>query len=1289
MPRRQFVADLAAAQAGTLPLGISHLCAGEDDGQFDFEFVTTSDPICSVRITALVPELGDYPKSHEYMLYADDTAPPDISRALQSIRSIDRKPIIEVVDVVASTLRRLRPDADGDSVMTQEDDFEVIDDDDDDNDDLIDHEEFEDDIYDSDHEAFQDSQLPRPTSGVGGGRSGNGTTAGEFSISTPQFRARLKRDLIVTKNAGFKVAALTRQILNGGAAYVSISVRAAKLRISAEAMEAWQIEPQDYVTLILRYANGYKTHEELLRYDATRLKNNIDFRVVAGKNYKPTLQDAIKTFTTAREVQSEKDELESSFLTQFAIRDTFISKPLTRLLEEGLIPILALRSEGMFWHAAEEIFANNPNSWHTNNQLSEQGSKPEKLTKTFAPLLQVDHFNDASSVAGEHSFPLLAMQFMIRRFVRCTEFCLVCHRHLDTEIEALKPYVCDRPLCLFQYMTMGFGPGVEHEIATQPYVVDLLVSFCYRSAAARRLKMLPDGLYLTVPPADYDNGQRTIVQTRNYNNLETPPLSSAERVVPGLPSWDVGFDRSTLELIFWERPDSCPVRTGTWIVVSFPSENFVLHCRVKDATFFPTIRLDEPIDISGEPLKNGKGLPAQTRSGWVPATFQTYCQSYDGLTPDGKLEAICRLLDTLPSVTDMQAHIARGRELRQWPERISSSALSLFTWIIASNRACIMQVDKHLDLSGATPTAEAQQNSERVYGMPGHVQFRFAMGAPDKEQRFRRAVHDTQQRLNLTHPTIFAWHGSPLHNWHMIVREGLHYQNTDHGRAYGHGVYHAKDAQTSSGYAGNSYGARYGEPSDWPHSVLRVQGCLALSEIVNAPSEFVSENPYYVVQHLDWIQTRYLFVRCTSERQTDRPQQLSRFDPGGVTAEMKPKNPYPQDPARTPMGTNREPIIIPASAIRSSAKSQQAKTGLPQPSSWHLANTSSQASSKKNTSAIHRLSKRMKLGSRDAQMLSHEEATAVREVIVIDDDDDDPATMSDADSIATDPADLEILFPDTEQPTRGGSATPTPQQSQSPSQSQALTTDFVPGALNHEDLPMLPMPSYATRGTTQHLMKELKALEKVQSSAVLAELGWHIDFHKIENVYQWIVELHSFHTFRVSNVSASPSSSKRGRNGDDDDSALIPLAADMKARDLRSIVMELRFPRDYPFSPPYARILRPRFLTMAQGGGGHVVMGGALCMELLTNTGWSSVSALEGVLLQIRMAMASEPYARLAPSRRSNGKARAGYAGSEDEYGAGEAADGYLRACRAHGWAVPPGFQEMAYGLGAGGAYAS
>lgn len=74
-------------------------------------------------------------------------------------------------------------------------------------------------------------------------------------------------------------------------------------------------------------------------------------------------------------------------------------------------------------------------------------------------------------------------------------------------------------------------------------------------------------------------------------------------------------------------------------------------------------------------------------------------------------------------------------------------------------------------------------------------------------------------------------------------------------------------------------------------------------------------------------------------------------------------------------------------------------------------------------------------------------------------------------------------------------------------------------------------------------------------------------------------------------------------------------------------------------------------------------------MQLLTNNGWSAVSTIESVLLQVRMAMSS-----LDPK-----PARLDTHGRMD-YGVGEAVDAYIRACNTHGWTVPSGFKEMALG---------
>ncbi|KAF7190440.1 Ubiquitin-conjugating enzyme E2 Q2 [Pseudocercospora fuligena] len=1217
MPRRQFVADLEKVKTGTLPLGISDVKAGEDDGQVEFNFNAATG---SVKITAMVTDLGDYPKSHEYMIFGDDDAPRDISSALQGVRGTDRKTVFEMLDIISTTLSRAQPDRDGDSQMQDsgfDEEDELPEDDDSDVSDGFD------DGFGSDNEGFGIAQSTTT--------SATSTTAIKpLRTSTRSFRQRIREDLRAAKAAGFKVGVLGH-LLDGNNSYVTISIRIAKLGISEEAMQAWQLESSEYLTLIIQYPNGYKTNEEFAAYDSIRLTPNIAMRVVVGKRYKPTLQEAIKAFTVVK--KNDRSSISVTDLPKAdeyaedisSIRETFISKPLVGLMQERLIPIIRFRGAGLDWQGAESHYqhhVNSAGSASNADMIADEHFEREVIGEAFPDIMRADHYAQyAERGKFNFSFPLLAMQFALRHFVRCTEFCLVCHRKLNSEVEAIKPYVCDDSLCLYQYMSLGLGPSIEHELIAQPYTVDLLVSFCYSSAIARKLKEFPDGLSLIVLPVDPK--KYNVADPYAYYGYRGAKPAAEGKTLDGSvnnTAYDVGYDRQKGELIFFAKPDECPVRSGDWIVITSPTiGEHDLHCRVKDTSFFPTISVYQPIELPQQhqsddpnalnpnarpqtPASTTPNSPAVPSSNWVQASFQVYNQDFGKLSQNGKCLSICRLLETLPPVLEMRDYLTKtnSADLKNWIERICPSALSLLRWIIASNRSCIMQVDGDAAVnenSGSKkPVTVFSKSQERCYGMKDYMQFRFAMGAPDKEQRFINEVRATTDRLGLQYPTIFAWHGSPLHNWHMIIREGLHFKNADHGRAYGDGVYHAKDAHTSTGYSGMNYGGGR-QYSSWPNSSLRISSALALNEIVNAPAEFTSSNPYYVVKQLDWIQTRYLFVNVAPKSESVK-----------IGADVKPQNAHPQDPKQTPRGIS-DSVVIPASAIKSSktARGIAVKETAP-----------------KNPNPF----KKLKLfGS----------ATASNP-IVLDDDSDDA-------SVATDTEDREILLDEPEAVEPPPVVDVLKKSAGKAAAKDTLQTDFVPGSLDFTELPLMPVPEYATSGTTKHLMKELQNLAKVQDSTPLAELGWYIDVEKIDNAYQWIVELHSFHTFEK-----------------------LPLADDMKKQNVKSIVLEIRFNKDFPFTPPYVRVVRPQFLTFNQGGGGHIVMGGAMCMELLTNTGWSSVSSMESVLMQIRMAIASEPYARLNK-------------GVKNDYGVAEAAEGYMRACATHGWQVPPGFKEMAYGI--------
>ena len=372
---------------------------------------------------------------------------------------------------------------------------------------------------------------------------------------------------------------------------------------------------------------------------------------------------------------------------------------------------------------------------------------------------------------------------------------------------------------------------------------------------------------------------------------------------------------------------------------------------------------------------------------------------------------------------------------------------------------------------------------------------------------------------------------------------------------------------------------------------------MSLNEIVNAPSEFVSTNPHLVVNQLDWIQTRYLFIQSgdTNVRNVLAEQnQLTKSN----------TNVRPQDPKMTPVGEKNK-IIFPAKIGTSLHRLDHDKV---------IKVESAKASSK-----LRKVISKMKGSGTQSEPLE----------LIENGDDDDHC------SVATLEEDRELLADQ-------------PMMATANVKALVPKSSFVAGALDHSRLPRMPEPSYANITATRRIQADLKALIKVQDNSSLEELGWYIDREKLDNVYQWIVELHSFEAFRDKEVD-------------------IPLVDDMKTRGIQSIVLDMRFPGSYPMSPPFVRVVRPRFLGFQQGGGGHITAGGALCMELLTNSGWSAVSSIESVLLQVRMAIAStDP----KPARIE----------SDRDYGVGEAIEAYKRACIAHGWTIPADFASLAQG---------
>ncbi|RVD89941.1 uncharacterized protein DFL_000927 [Arthrobotrys flagrans] len=1213
MPRKAFVADLQQVQSRSPHPSVSSIEKGEDDGSFTFN---VADGTRSIEITVLIPELSDYPSGHECFLYATtENVPESISNAIGSINARAKK-IADIISITATAVCSKRgvkrqhsteydPGYDEDSMDIDEDEDE----------------EAEENEEDYDEGAFGDSEDDGSIAGWSPAMSENELVIGDSQVAGStdplecEYIKEFCRDLRAVKSAGFKVGVLGN--LPGGSGYLAISTRISKLGISDEAMTAWRLNPDKYLVLLMHYPAGYKPLSAMAR-DSYTAKKWIQVYVGTSSRYKPSLQEAIAAFTKVKKFKEDQDgnphvfKAEGGKLDVHGLSDsqadsnspifegTFISRPVSELLNERLLALTLYRvSYGFGWDGAEMFYEDFQGRERSDIIDDIYYKKDDEGMFNLAPLVQADILQSNCKSHDDIPFPLVTMQYMLRHFVRCTEFCLVCHNKIDANFEALKPYVCSKPLCLYQYMALGFGPSMEYEILDQPSVIDLLISFCWASATYGKLSEFPTGLNLTVP-------------------------------MPGSFPYTATFDRAQQELtVDVIEGDSMRLNTGDWIVMIGVSGSESLHCRVVEGEYFPKVRL---AIATGNPQSIFNVDPANVSlvgDTGIQVSYAIYTCNFDELSDGIKRNSIVQMLETLPSVNEMRewlimnTKVGEEASLKTWRNKISPSALLLLRWIVASNRSCIVQIDQtpddpvdykqgeiHPDVASSImeETKEKKKNimgEERVDGMDGWIQFRFAMGAPDKEQRFVNEVRAAVDTNGLAFPTIFAFHGSPLKNWHSIIREGLHFRETAHGRAYGNGVYHSLDASVSLGYTNSYRNFNYNSTGSagqkwWSKSHLCINSAMCLNEVVNLPNQFVSKTPHLVVDKVDWIQTRYLFV------QTGRPLTTLSHTPA-VSAAPVPFRALPQDPTMTPKGIAQKTLIIPetASTVRTRSGNDQA-VSRPRPSP----------------------AKKSRIGTRIKGIVKR----GLGSGSTLGQDDDGYS------SCATDQEDRDILSIDEMAKLNGKDASLKGKGTQAVKKNPNA---FVPGNLGISSIQLLAEPSYASTLATKRINQELRALVKIQESHDLEELGWYINRDVIDNVYQWIVEFHSF-------------------------DPTLQLAKDMIKHKVNSIVMEVRFGKDFPMTPPFFRIIRPRFLPFQRGGGGHVTAGGALCMELLTNSGWSAVSSLESVFLQIRLALCStEPH----PARLE--------AGGNSSYSSHEAKDAFIRACRTHGWQVPPDFNSI------------
>ncbi|OJJ98847.1 hypothetical protein ASPACDRAFT_61549 [Aspergillus aculeatus ATCC 16872] len=758
MPRADFLRD--ARQASHPQLTGFEL---RQDDTFSF---TYSDPAGHQScIQLLVPDLSAYPTQHEYLIWGDEAISDPVAQTIQSIGSkYNGRPLNALLQGFLDCL-------------TGQSDDNTMD-------------------------------------GSSEGEGYDFDTDGEMDLDTDhgpdwdEVHKRLQKDLQAAKHSGIKVGVLGDM---QGRVIVVTSCRVARLNISNDALQLWNVSPSDYLVLLIKYPYKYYGLDDKSRFNPLQKPQ---MYVGLCDSYKPTLASTLKALHPSGQELKDSSGTNPNLTADPALgqlRSSFVTEMLTDLFNERLLDLIQLRIDhGYSWTGAEHYYD------------TQQGTKPgiedvrdpkyfvEEAWSTWTPsFVQKDDLR-CNGDEKRLSLPRIAMQYALRRFTRASEFCLVCYCKTAASFQALNPYVCSKRLCLFQYLECGKGPKLEWQIVHHPEVVDLLVSFAYRRAMAKSLTDCLD-LPLKVPNPNLNSKQA--VQARLVGGTLVP--------------------QGRLEL-----------KVGEWVVLTRKVRN--QNKIITPIHYCVRMHNDDGSYTLSGPIYEGKDNAEPTKSGSPSVMVTLYNKDFDNLTLEEKQGMLVRLLDTLPGVASMVEFIkgsSSHRTLDTWKERISPAALYLLRWIVSSNRSCIIY-DK--------------DPAHKVAGMEGHMQFRLAQGTPDKEQEFVEAIEREVKASKKQYPTLFAWHGSPVSSWHSILRQGLHFEQCSNGRSFGDGVYLARDFRLSEGYSLRDRS----DQGSWPSSKLGITMAISLNEVVNCPEQFKCTSPY-VVQEISWIMPRYLFVKCS------------------------------------------------------------------------------------------------------------------------------------------------------------------------------------------------------------------------------------------------------------------------------------------------------------------------------------------------------------------------------------------------------------------------------------------
>jgi ubiquitin-conjugating enzyme E2 Q len=431
--RKEFLRDVAAAAEYHIA-GLSNIARGDDAEDLECCFTPVDPRLRSFKIKALARDVSEYPQGNAYFLFTDDSNnPPQVVSDVLS-RLADESgglTVSSLFECVAAALHTALEDGSNGNPISVEEEEPLSEDCGQDQDDS---DEYDDEAWPDDFET-QRSQ----------------TTFKRYSINpeaAKKLNKRIRQDVRAIRTAGFygKVCLspsifksdhdVIAGILHGMKAdsqscVLSISIRIRRLGLSEEAIQAWDLQKNQYAILLIRYLSGYKTYDAVISEPPS--SHGIEFRVGVSHSRRPTVTQAMAAFANSNGTIREdpEDGYSGQGFAQPDFHRLFISGSLNEFMNTQLSSLVKIRnSTGTGWDGAKRFFQENQGRANSSISLSSNDASGElysgiSSTQTEQPtIVTADHLADANGVPL--SYPLIAMQFFIRYLTRCTEFCLVC-----------------------------------------------------------------------------------------------------------------------------------------------------------------------------------------------------------------------------------------------------------------------------------------------------------------------------------------------------------------------------------------------------------------------------------------------------------------------------------------------------------------------------------------------------------------------------------------------------------------------------------------------------------------------------------------------------------------------------------------------------------------------------------------------------------------------------------------------------------------------------------------------